>query len=125
MSGTVETNFVQLLVLRQVIENKEVYMSRAEGTELLKVMLKFLGDKYTVDSIIHANAWILTLGEDFKFHLFALELVSEIERVMDTLKKIYKTVDYKIMIDGSVYYYLDTNGISLRDCSVINGAQRV
>jgi hypothetical protein len=124
MSATIESNFVQMLVLRQVIENKGVYMSSAEGKDLLAVMLKFLGDEYTVDTIVHSNPWISTLGE-FTFFVFATALIAEIERVMKQLEAFYKTVDYKIMIDGSVYYYLDTNGVSLRDFSIVNGPQRV
>jgi hypothetical protein len=124
MSATIESNFVQMLVLRQVIENKGVYMASADGKDLVAVMLNFLGDKYTVDTIVHANPWISTLG-NFTFLEFATALIDEIDRVAEQLKAFYKTVDYKIMIDGSVYYYLDTNGVSLRDFSIVNGPQRV
>ena len=128
MSSTVETNFVQLLVLRQVIENKGVYMSGATGTALIKVMLDFLPSTYTVDTIQHANPWIASVGDagrEFTFFELATALIAEIERSMEQLAMIYKNVDYKIMIDGSVYYYLDTNGVSLRDFSIVNGAHRV
>lgn len=121
---SIETNFVQLLVLRQVIENKALYMSSARGKDLLAAMLDFLPSTYTVDTILDANRWIAALG-DFTFFVFATALNAEIERVMEQLAFTYKTVDYKVLIDGSVYYYLDTNGVSLRDCSIVNGAHRV
>ena len=121
---SLETNFVQMLVLRQVIENKALYMSSATGKDLLGAMLDFLPVTYTFDTILDANQWIAALG-DFTFFVFATALNAEIERVMEQLAFTYKTVDYKVLIDGSVYYYLDTNGVSLRDCSIVNGAHRV
>ena len=125
MSSTVETNFVQMLVLRQVIENKGVYMSSRTGTALIEIMLDFLPSTYTVNIIKQANPWIDSLVDEFTFFELATALIAEIERSMKQLATIYKNVDYKIMIDGSVYYYIDTNGVSLRDFSIVNGAHRV
>lgn len=121
---SIESNFAQLLVLRQVIENEGLYMSSVTGKDLITAMLDFLPGTYTIDAIMHANQWITALG-DFTFFVFATALIAEIDRVMEQLAFTYKNVDYKVLIDGSVYYYLDTNGVSLRDCSIVNRARRV
>jgi len=124
MSNT--DNFVQLLVLRQIVENKQVYMSKAEGGDLLALIASLRTGDYTVDDLLHANPWISTL-KDFKFNFFFFfaALTTEIEAEVKTLEKTYKVVDYQVLIDGSVFYYLDTAGVSLRECSTINGPQRV
>lgn len=123
MSNT--DNFVQLLVLRQIVENKQVYMSKAEGRELLALIASLHTGDYTVDDLLYANPWISAL-KDFKFNFsfFFAALTTEIEAEVEILEKTYNIVDYKVMIDGSVFYYLDTTGVSLRECSAVNGPQR-